>query len=394
MTAENKTAQLKSFLIGLAVSLVILTSFFAGAIADRIFVIRPLNSLFARSQPLGQEILSTISPLRSLLDSGEVMSVADIAEAASQSVVTVSVKQQQQVIDLFSSRFFGFGFPGEDRVEEIQRDIGTGFVVDESGLVVTNKHVVANTQAEYLLIDKNDREYRVSRIYRDPVNDMAILKVEGLRLPPLPLGNSDQLRVGDDVIAIGTALGEFRHTVTTGVISGLGRGIQAVGEAFQLESLEGVIQTDAAINPGNSGGPLLNRRGEVIGVNVAVSQRAQNIGFAIPINVIKSSVTNFNETGQFDRPFLGIRYQMISQQAALANEVPQGAYIVEVMPDSVLAEAGLRSGDIITQLAGESLKDNDLARVMNTKRVGEKISLRYWREGREEQAQVTLKAGQ
>jgi serine protease Do len=174
----------------------------------------------------------------------------------------------------------------------------------------------------------------------------------------------------------------------------LGRGIQAVGEAFQLESLEGVIQTDAAINPGNSGGPLLNRRGEVIGVNVAVSQRAQNIGFAIPINVIKSSVTNFNETGQFDRPFLGIRYQMISQQAALANEVPQGAYIVEVMPDSVLAEAGLRSGDIITQLAGESLKDNDLARVMNTKRVGEKISLRYWREGREEQAQVTLKAGQ
>jgi serine protease Do len=394
MIQENRAAHLRSFLIGLAVSVLILTSFFAGAIADRIFVVKPLDGLIARSEPVGSDIRNVVSPLRSLLESGEAMSVADVAEAASQSVVTVSIKQQRQVIDLFSRNFFGFGNPGVDRLEEIQRDIGTGFVVDDAGLVVTNKHVVANTQAEYLIIDKNDREYRVSRIYRDPVNDMAILKVEGLSLPPMPLGDSERLRAGDEVIAIGTALGEFRHTVTTGVISGLGRGIQAVGESFQLESLEGVIQTDAAINPGNSGGPLLNRRGEVIGVNVAVSQRAQNIGFAIPINVIKASIANFNETGQFDRPFLGVRYQMISEQAALTNEVPQGAYLVEVVAGSVADEAGLVVGDIITQLGSESLKNQDLATVMNSKRVGERLNIRYWRDGRESQIQVTLRASE
>jgi len=158
------------------------------------------------------------------------------------------------------------------------------------------------------------------------------------KLKALELGDSGNLKVGQFVIAIGTALGEFRHTVTTGVISGLGRGIVA-GSEYEgyVERLDDVIQTDAAINPGNSGGPLLNSAGQVIGINVAVAQGAQNIGFAIPVNVFKNSLEKFRETGKFPaKPFLGIRYQMVSQQAAIANEVPQGAYVVEVVDGSQL----------------------------------------------------------
>lgn len=164
------------------------------------------------------------------------------------------------------------------------------------------------------------------------------------------------------MIAIGTALGQFRHTVTTGVISGLGRGIQAIDPGMgSAEEIDNVIQTDAAINPGNSGGPLLDRSGEVIGVNVAVSQGAQNIGFALPINVIKASIANFNDTGSFDRPYLGVSYRDISQEAALFNEVPQGAYVVSVVDGSSAAQAGLQAGDIITEFDGQSLKDHQLA---------------------------------
>jgi S1-C subfamily serine protease len=210
---------------------------------------------------------------------------------------------------------------------------------------------------------------------------MAIVKAEGLNRPALPLGDSDTIRVGEAVIAIGTALGEFRHTVTTGVISGLGRGIVA-GDGFSsAEELENVIQTDAAINPGNSGGPLINALGKVIGVNVAVSQSAQNIGFAIPINVIKASLDNFNQTGQFSRPYLGVSYQMITERAALANEVPQGAYIAEVAPNSPAERIGLQPGDILVAIDDQKLKDIELMAVLNSMRVGQTVRLEVWRAG-------------
>ena len=144
--------------------------------------------------------------------------------------------------------------------------------------MVTNKHVVSDVQG-YLVIDKDNKEYTVTDIYRDPANDLAIIRVEGLSKPALPMGDSDSVRVGEPAIAIGTALGEFPQSVTSGIVSGVGRGIQAGGAGVGLENLENVIQTDAAINPGNSGGPLLNAAGEVIGVNVAVTQGAENIGF-------------------------------------------------------------------------------------------------------------------
>jgi serine protease Do len=211
---------------------------------------------------------------------------------------------------------------------------------------------------------------------------LAILRVEGMQAPALPLGNSDALQVGEGVIAIGTALGQFRHTVTTGVISGVGRGIEASSGAGMTESLEGVIQTDAAINPGNSGGPLLNMDGVVIGVNVAVSVSAQNIGFALPINVIKDSIANFEKTGQFNRPFLGVSYRMISEQAAVMNNLPQGAYLVEITPESTAATLGLEAGDVLTTINSSKLSEsNDLIKIVNSLSIGDKIEVTFWRKG-------------
>jgi serine protease Do len=390
------TSEVKTFLLGLSISLLILVSFFGGALADRVFGVRPLDYLPGISRVTSRPATSD-SVTAPLLGGSTVPteSVPNVAERASQSVVTVSIRRQETRVDPFGESIFGFGFrlPTQRSTEEVQRDIGTGFVVGDQGLIITNKHVVNNVDLQYLVVDKDNNEYQVSQIYRDPTNDIALLKVDGARLPSLPLGDSDRLRVGQSVIAIGTALGEFRHTVTTGVVSGLGRGIEA-GDPFGgvVESLEDVIQTDAAINPGNSGGPLLDSAGSVIGVNVAVSASGQNIGFAIPINVIKASIDNFNQTGQFNRSFLGVRYRMISEQAALFNEVPQGAYVVEVVEGSSAAEAGLQPGDIITEFAGTSLRDQELATLINQQQPGQRISIRYWRDGQQQTVDVTLKS--
>lgn len=290
---------------------------------------------------------------------------------------------------------FGFFRPpaGGGREEKIEQDIATGFVIDKDGLIVTNKHVVADANAKYRVITKDDVEYEVKKIYRDPANDLAILKIDASGLKPVEMGDSDKLKVGQFVIAIGTALGEFRHTVTTGVISGLGRGITA-GSPFEgyVERLDNVIQTDAAINPGNSGGPLLNSAGQVIGVNIAVAASGQNIGFAIPINVIKESLQNFEKTGKFERAFLGVRYRMISQDLALLNDVPQGAYIVEVVSGSPAEKAKIKEGDIITKFDSQLVREKDggLAKLIAGKKIGDRIHLTIWREKKELETEAVL----
>ena len=188
--------------------------------------------------------------------------------------------------------------------------------------------------------------------------------------------------MGQFVIAIGTALGEFRNTVTTGVISGLGRGITA-GSEFQgfAERLDNVIQTDAAINPGNSGGPLLNSSSQVIGINTAVASGGQNIGFALPISVVKDSLKNFNETGQFNRPYLGVSYKMISRELAVANDVPEGAYIQTVIKDSAAEKGGIQQGDIITKMDDQKLQGKtELATIIARKKVGDKLKIALWRQ--------------
>lgn len=378
---------MKRFLLGLSVSVLIIFSALGGAIADRLFVIRPLDQLMGRDGSTGE-----VSVEQRVVNEESV--VIDVAEKASPSVVTVSIKTEQTVIEpLLNSPFGFFGLQGRTRQETIERDIGSGFVI-EGGLIVTNKHVVSDTEAEYEVIDEQDNKYKVSKIYRDPVNDLAILQAEGIGgLPSLKMGDSDQLRAGQFAMAIGTALGEFRHTVTTGVISGLGRGIQA-SAGTRFENLDNVIQTDAAINPGNSGGPLLNSVGQVVGVSVAVAGGAENIGFVIPINVVKASVENFNQTGKFERPMLGVRFRMISKEAAVLNEVPEGAYVVEVLVDSTAEEAGVEKGDIIVKINGQRVADVDggLAGAVNKLRVGKKVEIEVWRQGEEKSLQAEMSA--
>jgi len=383
---------MKSFLMGLSVSVLVLFSAIGGAVADRVFVIKPLDYL------LGEGIGGFHLPEKSNLVTQKILNeegvVIDVADKASVGVVTVAVEREQRVIEPIESPFgfFGFGLDS-GKTEVIEQDIGSGFVV-EGGMVVTNKHVVSDTQASYKVIDYNDEEYVVEKIYRDPINDLAILQIAGGdKLKTLELGDSDSLKVGQFVIAIGTALGEFRHTVTTGVVSGLGRGIVA-GDGFSdFEQLDNVIQTDAAINPGNSGGPLLNSAGQVIGVNVAVSSSGENIGFALPINVVRESLENFEVTGRFSRPMLGVSYRMISKDTAILNEVPEGAYVIDVMAGSSADEAGIEPGDIITEVDGQKVGEikGGLANVINTKKVGDQVSVKLWREGEMREFAVILK---
>jgi len=331
----------------------------------------------------------------------EESTIISVVDKVSPAVVTVGITKTQRVGDIFEFDPFNLFGPFRQRpsqTQQIEQDIGSGFIVGGDGLVVTNKHVVADTEAKYRVITKDDKTFEAVKIYRDPTNDLAILKINPQAgsmsvLPTVELGDSGKIKVGQLAIAIGTALGEFRHTVTTGVISGVGRGIEA-GSAFEgyVERLDNVIQTDAAINPGNSGGPLLNSSGQVIGINTAVSGEGQNIGFAIPINVVKDALANFNATGQFNRPFLGIRYKTISKDLAVLNDLPEGAYIVEVVPGSPAEKAKIKVGDIIIKIGDVRLSGSnaELAKVISKKKVGETITLVIWREGKESSIQVTL----
>jgi len=319
--------------------------------------------------------------------------VISVVKSAAPSVVTIAATQglsssSNQNIDPFS--FFGIPVPNQSQqsLPKEPQNIGSGFIVKSDGFIVTNKHVVSDSTLKYVVVTNNGKKYNISKIYRDPLNDIAIVKINpddnaGNILKPLILGDSDKLQVGQLAIAIGTALGEFNNTVTTGVISGLGRGITA-GSVYEgnTEQLSDVIQTDAAINPGNSGGPLLNSNDEVIGVNTAVSESGQNIGFALPINKIKDSINNFNQTGQFNRPYLGVAYAMITKEAALRNELPEGAYIQTVVSGSAADKGGLKVGDIITQVDGQKLvvKTRELSTIISTKKVGDSLEITFYRE--------------
>lgn len=340
-----------------------------------------LQSLFA-----GQRNSATTVEQKLLKEENVVI---DVAEKVSPSVVTVSVELPERRFLQFSP--FG-GIQQRTQGGEPQ-DIGTGFIVDSEGLIVTNKHVVDQDGATYTVITQDDQEYEVQSISRDPSNDIAVIKINASGLPAVELGDSDSLKVGQSAIAIGTALGEFRHTVTTGVVSGLGRGITA-GSAYEgfVERLDNVIQTDAAINPGNSGGPLINSAGQVIGVNVAVADGAQNIGFAIPINVVKEGLRQFKDNGQFaSKPFLGVEYQMLPRQTALLNDVPQGAYIINVVDGSPASSAGLQPDDIITEFDGTKSDENsDLAELIASKKAGDSVQIKIWRNGEELSLQVNL----
>jgi len=313
--------------------------------------------------------------------------ITKVVEESLPSVVTVGIMKTTQgqsylQIDPFNP-FGGFTqIPGKK--QKIDQNIGSGFVVTKDGFIITNKHVVSDEQASYKVLTNDKKEYNVEKIYRDPLNDLAILKVSANNLKALTLADSSKLKLGQMTIAIGTPLGEFTNTVTTGIVSGLGRGITA-GSPFEgyVEKLDNVIQTSAPISPGNSGGPLLNSFGQVIGINAAIAQEGSNIGFAIPSNVIKDLLNNFAKSGNsFERPYVGVRYKMVDKQTAILNDVVEGAYVTEVLEDSPAQKAGLEAQDIITEFDGTKVKGDDeqtLAKMILQKKVGDSVPIKYWR---------------
>jgi S1-C subfamily serine protease len=328
--------------------------------------------------------------------------IIDVFKRSAPSVVTVAAAdtnpQRSQIDPNDPFSFFFTPRQQQDSTPSQPQNIGSGFVIDKSGIIITNKHVVDDKTLTYTVITNSNKKYAVDKIYRDPLNDVAILKITstGEDLTPLPLGNSDNVQVGQLAIAIGTPLGQFTNTVTTGVISGLGRGITA-GSQFEgfVEQLDNVIQTDAAINPGNSGGPLLNSKGEVIGVNTAVSQNGQNIGFALPINTVKDSIKNFNTNGTISRPYLGVAYKMLSKDLAVQNDLVEGAYVQEVISGAAADKAGVKQGDVITALDGKKIQGTDssqLSKYIASKKVGDTITITVFREGKTQDIKTMLEA--
>jgi serine protease Do len=384
-------------LILIALVLVAIASMASGVVADRAGKLGFFDRYFPKSH-------GTIAPQKVIT---EEKGVIDVVKAVGPSVVTVSATVPRKSVIQFSP-FGGFsrGVTGGGQPQ----DIGSGFIVSKDGLIVTNKHVVSDPELTYKVATSDGKTYDVKSISRDPNNDIAVIKIDpsaisGQRLVPVELGDSSSLQVGQFVIAIGTALGEFRNTVTTGVVSGLGRGISA-GDDFQgyVERLDNVIQTDAAINPGNSGGPLLDSMGKVIGINVAVAAGANNIAFSIPVNTVKEALNSFNQNGKFPaKAFLGVQYQMLTQQAALLNQVPQGAYVQSVVVGSPAEKAGIMEGDIIFKIDGSPITEANggLAKVVAGKKAGDTLKLSVWSDqptqasGKEREVSVTLsEAGQ
>jgi serine protease Do len=296
--------------------------------------------------------------------------VISVVEKTAPSVVAIGISRQ-----VFNP-FDPFSIPKKQ-----DSTIGTGFVVSDKGIIVTNKHVVSD-EGTYSVVTKDGQKYDVKKVYRDPILDLAIVQISGAKLPSLDLGDSSKLKVGQMVIAIGNALGQFTNTVTTGVVSGLGRKVVA-GDPYSgsAESLDNLIQTDAAINPGNSGGPLLNSSGQVIGVSVATTEGAQNIGFGIPINAVKEIVDEFVAKGSVSRPFLGIRYKFISRDLAILNEIPQGVYIQEVVSGGPAEKSGVKSGDIITKINNDNINDEKkVSDIVSKSNIGQRLELEIWRD--------------
>jgi serine protease Do len=325
--------------------------------------------------------------------------IVSVIEEALPSVVTIGINKTTTTQDRIQinplNPFNPFEtIPGEE--QQIEQNIGSGFIISSDGLIITNRHVVEDSDATYVVFSNDKKEYPVTSIFRDPLNDLAILKINAKNLNPLELGDSSMLKLGQIAISIGTPLGEFTNTVTTGIISGLGRGITA-GSPFEgyVEKLDNVIQTDAAISAGNSGGPLLNSSGQVVGINTAIAEGGQNIGFAIPSNVVTELINDFKRRGStFERPILGVRYSIIDEQTAKNENLVQGAYVASVIEGSSADEAGIQEEDIIISIDGETISDENqgsLAKIILDKKIGDRITVVLYRGGKTISVQATLK---
>lgn len=341
---------------------------------------------------------------------GYEQAIIDAAKQNSPSVVSIVISKNVPVYEQQFVNPFGENSPFDFQVPQMvqkgtqlqQIGAGSGFVVSADGLVLTNKHVVSDKTAQYTVYTNEGKKYPAKVMALDPVQDLAVIKVESdAAFTPVKLGDSSGIQIGQTAIAIGNALGQFSNTVSVGIVSGLSRTISASDQlGGGSETLEGIIQTDAAINAGNSGGPLVNLKGEVIGINTAMAQGAQSIGFAIPINLAKKDIQQVSQNSKITYPFLGIRYVLIDDEvkAQYKLSVDSGAYIVRgkngepaVTKDSGAQKAGVKEKDIILEANGEKItKTNSLASIIMKYNPGDTVTLKVLRAGAEMEIPVTL----
>ena len=327
----------------------------------------------------------------------ESQAIITIAKQVSPSVVSIGVTNETTRRD-----FFGNSSPVR------QESAGTGVIISEGGYVLTNRHVVGNKDAVVTVTlsdgtQLDDVEVIGISNEGDPL-DVAFLKIKdtkGQKLTAAKLGDSSKVQVGEKVVAIGNALGQFQNSVTAGIISGYGRSVIG-GDALSQENLQNLFQTDAAINQGNSGGPLVNASSEVIGINTAVAgDGAENIGFAIPINDIQGLINSVLKKGIFERTYLGVRYVNLTDDYAYEFNLPvkRGAYLAPVengspvLPNSPASKAGLKEKDIITKIDGTNIDEkNSLTSLIGRKSVGDEVELTIMRDSREQTLRAKLEA--
>ncbi len=332
-------------------------------------------------------------------------SYESVWEKASPAVVSVVALKD---LSEYTNQFSFFGAPqqtqGDGELSEVSS--GTGFIITADGLVVTNKHVVADSEAEYVVILDDGTQLDAEVLDKDTLNDIALIQITGEderlgELPTLEFADSDQVGVGDPVVAIGNALGQYSNTTTVGIISATDRQIIASSGGGFSENLVNLFQTDAAINPGNSGGPLLNMEAEVVGMNTAIDTTASGIGFAIPSNDIATVVKSYQEFGRIIRPFVGVRYIPVTPavQERFQIDVETGVLIVGdqnagtpgVVEGSPAEEAGLKEGDVILMVDDEELTSSySLSNAIAGYLVGEVVTLKIWRDGEEMSIQLKL----
>lgn len=412
-------------------------SFIAGAVGT-LFVLGGTITLLAFNKGRVSEYLQTViqqpqsadmqksaSPLGELVGTitdvikgdtvrlAEKMTVTDVVKKANPAVVSIIITQEVPKYEIVQNPqpfnpFDPFSFLQEpiyrqNGTEKKNVGGGSGFIISPDGYIITNRHVISHDNAEYMVQLANGRKYPAKIVARDAVLDVGVLKITGNGFAHLALGDSDTLELGQQVVAIGNALAEFQNSVSQGIISGLGRSITASNGQGGLESLDKVIQTDAAINPGNSGGPLLNMYGEVIGVNVAVAQGSQNIGFALPINTVRPIVESILKTGTIVRPYVGIRYAEVTPELQRLANLPADYGIIirpgqnpdelAVIPGSPADKAGLKENDIILSFDGVKISSgSSFALLVREKKVGQKVSLKVLSDGAEKGLTLTLEA--
>ncbi len=332
--------------------------------------------------------------------------VVQIAKKVCPAVITIVISRDLPKVEGYY--FLPFGgenviMPrlGNGKKEKTKIGGGSGFIISQDGYILTSNHVVGDKEADYTVIFEPERMYPAKVVSRDPINDAAFLKINEKDMPFLNLGDSDAIELGEEVVAVGNALGEFHDTVSTGVVSGLSRYITAFSDGgHQAENLRGLIQTDAAINPGNSGGPLVDMDGNVIGINTAMVMGAQNIGFAIPINYIKKDWEEVRKYGKVKRPFMGVKYILLNKEIAEKNKLPvnYGALIVRevlgeepIIKGSSAEKGGLKEFDLILECQGEKIDEkNSLSQILQKYKIGDEIKLKVLREEKEIELKVKL----